>query len=62
MKRYTFLNVLNSNIEINIKAQNYTQAMDLLASVTRNIDDYRLKPDGYKSSDESFKKLWNQQS
>ena len=42
MKEYIFENVLNSNIKINIKANSYLQAMDLLLSVTRNIDDYRL--------------------
>jgi len=46
MKEYIFENILNSNIEIRIKAHYYTQAMDLLLSVTRNIDDYRLRHDG----------------
>jgi len=46
MKYYIFENILNSNIEIRIKANYYSQAMDFLLSVTRNIDDYRLKPDG----------------
>jgi hypothetical protein len=50
MKEYIFTNTLNSNIEIKIKAYNYTQAMDLLLSVTRNIDDYRLMPDGNELS------------
>jgi hypothetical protein len=44
MKEYIFKNILNSNIEIRIKANYYNQAMELLLSVTRNIDDYRLKP------------------
>jgi len=39
MKKYIFINVLNSNIEISILAYNYSQAMDLLLSVTRNIDE-----------------------
>jgi hypothetical protein len=43
MKEYIFQNILNSNIEIRIKADYYTQAMDLLLSVTSYIDDYRLK-------------------
>jgi hypothetical protein len=43
MKEYIFQNILNSNIEIRIKVHYYTQAMDLLLSVTRNIGDYRLK-------------------
>lgn len=46
MKEYIFENILNSNIEIKIKAHYYTQAMDLLLAVTRDIDNYRLKPDG----------------
>jgi len=50
MKEYIFTNTLNSNIDIKIKASNYTQAMDLLLSVTRNIDDYRLMPDGNELS------------
>jgi hypothetical protein len=50
MKEYIFTNILNSNIEIKIKAYNYTQAMDLLLSVTRDIDDYRLLPDGNEMS------------
>jgi hypothetical protein len=50
MKEYIFENIFNSNIEIKVKARYYTQAMDLLLSVTRNIDDYRLKPDGNEMS------------
>jgi hypothetical protein len=50
MKEYIFENILNSNIEIRIKANYYAQAMDLLLSATRNIDDYRLKPDGNELS------------
>lgn len=46
MKEYIFKNTLNSNIEIKIKAYYYTQAMDLLLSVVRNIEDYRLLSDG----------------
>lgn len=42
MKEYIFQNTLNTNIEIRIKATNYNQAMDLLLSITRNIDDFRL--------------------
>jgi len=42
MKDYIFTNTLNSNIEIKITAYNYTQAMDLLLSVTRYIEDYTL--------------------
>jgi len=40
MKEYIFENKLNSNIEIRIKAYNYTQAMELLLTITRDIDDY----------------------
>ena len=50
MKEYIFTNVLNSNIEIRIKANYYTQAMELLLSITRDIDDYRLQPDGNEFS------------
>ena len=50
MKEYIFTNTLNLNIEIRIKANYYAQAMDLLLSVTRNIDDYRLQPDGNEVS------------
>jgi hypothetical protein len=50
MKEYIFENVLNSNIKIRIKAYYYSQAMDLLLSVTRNVDDYKLKPDGNELS------------
>jgi hypothetical protein len=42
MKHYIFTNSLNSNIEIKIKAYNLPEAMDLLLSVTKNIDDYNL--------------------
>ena len=42
MEEYVFINILNSNIEIKIKANYYTQAMDLLLSATKNIDDYKL--------------------
>jgi hypothetical protein len=50
MKEYIFENILNSNIEIRIKAHYYSQAMELLLSVTRNIEDYRLKPDNNEFS------------
>jgi hypothetical protein len=43
MKEYIFTNTLNANIEIVIKAHNFTYAMELLLSVTRNIEDYRLR-------------------
>lgn len=52
MKEYIFENILNSNIEIRIKADYYTQAMDLLLSVTRYIEDYTLKPNGNELSAE----------
>ena len=42
MKKYIFENVLKSDIEISIKAYNYTQAMEILLSVVRNIEDYIL--------------------
>jgi hypothetical protein len=43
MKEYLFENQLNSNIEIRIKAYNFTDAMELLLATTRDIDDYKLK-------------------
>jgi hypothetical protein len=46
MKEYIFTSVRYSNIEIKILANSYTQAMDLLLSNTRDIDTYRLQPDG----------------
>jgi hypothetical protein len=42
MNDYIFENTLNSKIEIRIKANSYTQAMDLLLTVTRYIEEYRL--------------------
>lgn len=53
MKEYISTNVLNLNIEIRIKANYYSQAMDLLLSVTRNIDDYRI---GYQNAVEMEQK------
>jgi hypothetical protein len=43
MKEYIFENVLHSNIEIKIKADHYTEAMELLLTVTRYIEDYKLQ-------------------
>ena len=45
-KEYIFENIIHSSIKIVIEAYNYTQAMELLLLVTRNIDDYRLQSDG----------------
>jgi hypothetical protein len=42
MKDFIFINTINSNIKITITAYNYTQAMDLLLSVTRYIEDFKL--------------------
>lgn len=44
-KEFTFINTLNFNIKVNIKAYNFTEAMDLLLSITRNIDDFRQLSD-----------------
>ena len=43
MREYIFENTLNSNIQIRIKAYTYTDAMDLLLSITRDIDLYKEK-------------------
>ena len=50
MREYIFQNNLYPSIKIIIGANNYTQAMDMLLMVTRNIDDYRLMPDGNEVS------------
>lgn len=42
MKTYVFENQLNSNIKVLIDAYNYAQAMDMLLSTIRDIDDFRL--------------------
>lgn len=42
MKEFVFKNVLNSNIEIKIKANYYSQAIELLFSVTKYVEDYKL--------------------
>lgn len=41
MKEYVFENQIKSDIEIRIKAYNYTQAMQILLSIVRNIEDYK---------------------
>ena len=43
MKKYTFINTLNTNIKIIIIANSFTNAMELLLLVTRDIEDYRIK-------------------
>lgn len=43
MKEYVFENLLNSNIEIKIKATNYTEAMEMLLIEVKYIEDYKLK-------------------
>lgn len=43
MKTYIFNHTENSNIKIIIEAYNYTQAMELLLSVTRDIELYELQ-------------------
>ena len=42
MEAYIFIHKTNPNIEIRISAYNYTQAMDLLLSITRDIDSFKL--------------------
>lgn len=43
MKNFIFIHKLNSNIKITIIAYSYTQAMDLLLSITRHIEDFKLE-------------------
>jgi hypothetical protein len=42
MKIYTFENVLNLNIRIEIKARSHNEALDLLISITKHSDDFKL--------------------
>jgi hypothetical protein len=42
MKTYTFENVLNSNIRIEIKAYSHNEALDLLILITRYSEDFKL--------------------
>jgi hypothetical protein len=42
MKIYTFENVLNLNIRIEIKARSRNEALDLLISITKYSDDFKL--------------------
>lgn len=49
MKTYIFNHTENSNIKIIIEAYNYTQAMDLLLSVTRDVELYELQKDNSPS-------------
>ena len=42
MKNYIFEHKLNSNIIVNIKAGSYTHAMELLLSISRYIEDFKL--------------------
>lgn len=41
LKIYTFENTRDNRIKITIEARNFTEAMDLLLSITRDIDDYK---------------------
>jgi hypothetical protein len=46
MKEYIFVNILNANIEIKIKANGYIEALVLLSTVTKYyVENYRLQPD-----------------
>lgn len=42
MKKYIFINKTNSNIQIVINANSYTEAMELLLAITRYIEDFKL--------------------
>ena len=41
LKIYTFENIRDERIKIIIEARNFTEAMDLLLSITRDIDDFK---------------------
>ena len=43
MEKYIFKNIVYKGIEISIMAHNFTEAMETLLKITRNIDDYRLQ-------------------
>ena len=43
MQEFIFKNIVYKGIEIRIMAHNFTEAMETLLRVTRNIDDYRLQ-------------------
>jgi len=43
MTKFIFKNIVHSGIEISIIAYNFTDAMEKLLSVTRDIYDYRLQ-------------------
>lgn len=42
MKEYIFEHTLNPDIQVRVKANHYTEAMELLLSVTRYIEDFKL--------------------
>lgn len=44
LKTYIFESQSNDGIKITIDAYSFTQAMETLLSITRNIDDFRLMP------------------
>jgi hypothetical protein len=49
LKEYIFENVLNSNIEIRIKANSYSEALDMIGIATNyNSEDYRYTDDKYR--------------
>lgn len=43
MKKYIFENILNSNIQIIIKAKYLNEALDLLVLLVKYPDDYKIK-------------------
>ena len=43
MKEYIFINILNSNIEIKIKAKHYNEAMEMLLIEVRHVADYKIQ-------------------
>lgn len=42
MKIYIYTNIYNSNIEIRILANNFTEASEILLSITRDFEEFRL--------------------
>ena len=43
MKDFIFVNVLNSNIEIKIKARHYNEAMEMLLIEVKHVANYKIQ-------------------
>jgi len=50
-KEYTFINILDPNMEIKVKAYTYEQAQQAVLLVTRAFGQFELKPDPVKEDD-----------